>query len=419
MTKYYTLTYDAENHLTGVSGAASANFVYDGDGKRVKATFGDSTIAYVEDYFEWKGSTSTMVKYYYANGQRIAMRVGSTTRYYLLTDHLGSTAITANSSGTRVAELRYYAYGDTRYTYGTTPTTYRFTGQRLDESTGLMYYGARYYDPALGRFVQADTIVPEPGNPQALNRYSYVLNNPLRYVDPSGHDLMIVGGYDNPNWEDPTQWKAWIMTYKGWTTEEQWSTFFEDWRKADDAGRQRIMQETGVHIFNWAGFAAGVDPRAASRSASVEDTLAELSQQMAGMKDITLIGHSKGGNLVLNYVQKMAEGGYTQPKNAALVDALLQPELIPLFGGMSPEKGFLGRPTVAGSGAKVVNLYNPLDPVNDSSAGTVWGAENILALSLDVHSTKPSWANSVLNDGLQVQFDHGASRWPYLPVIMK
>ncbi len=66
------------------------------------------------------------------------------------------------------------------------PTDRKFTGQRLDESTGLYYYGARYYDPALGRFVQADTIVPEPGNPQALNRYAYVLNNPLRYTDPSG-----------------------------------------------------------------------------------------------------------------------------------------------------------------------------------------------------------------------------------------
>ena len=49
-----------------------------------------------------------------------------------------------------------------------------------------MYYRARHYDPSLGRFVQPDTIVPEPGNPQALNRYSYVGNNPLRYTDPTG-----------------------------------------------------------------------------------------------------------------------------------------------------------------------------------------------------------------------------------------
>ncbi len=107
----------------------------------MKATFGSSTIAYVGDYFEWKGSTSTMVKYYYAGGQRVAMRVGTSTVYYLLTDHLGSTAITANSSGSRVAELRYKAWGETRYTYGTTPTAYKFTERRLDGSTDCTTIG--------------------------------------------------------------------------------------------------------------------------------------------------------------------------------------------------------------------------------------------------------------------------------------
>ncbi len=75
----YNLTYDAENRLTGVSGAATATFVYDGDGKRVKATAGGVTRAYVGDYFEWSGSTSTMVKYYYAGTVRVAMRTGSGT----------------------------------------------------------------------------------------------------------------------------------------------------------------------------------------------------------------------------------------------------------------------------------------------------------------------------------------------------
>ncbi len=63
----------------------------------------------------------------------------------------------------------------------------RYTGQREDATIGLYFYGARYYDPVLGRFVQADTVVPEPGNPGSLNRYSYVLNNPLKYSDPTGH----------------------------------------------------------------------------------------------------------------------------------------------------------------------------------------------------------------------------------------
>jgi hypothetical protein len=52
----------------------------------------------------------------------------------------------------------------------------------------LYYYGARYYDANIGRFISPDSIVPNPANPQSLNRYSYCLNNPLKYIDPSGHE---------------------------------------------------------------------------------------------------------------------------------------------------------------------------------------------------------------------------------------
>ena len=62
-----------------------------------------------------------------------------------------------------------------------------FTGQRKDSGSGLLFYNARWYDPTVGRFISADTIVPQPGIPQSLNRYSYTANNPLRFVDPSGH----------------------------------------------------------------------------------------------------------------------------------------------------------------------------------------------------------------------------------------
>jgi len=107
-----------------------------------------------------------------------------------------------------VAELRYKAWGETRYTYGTTPTTYRFTGQREDATIGVYFYNARYYDPALGRFIAPDTLVPEPGNPQSLNRYAYTLNNPLRYTDPTGHRLEEGAGFEtDPNyWRDLTLW---------------------------------------------------------------------------------------------------------------------------------------------------------------------------------------------------------------------
>jgi RHS repeat-associated protein len=74
----------------------------------------------------------------------------------------------------------------------------RFTGQILDAETGLYYYNARYYDPELGRFIQADTKIPDLSNPQSYNRYSYCLNNPLRYTDPDGHGFWsTVGSFFN------------------------------------------------------------------------------------------------------------------------------------------------------------------------------------------------------------------------------
>ena len=98
------------------------------------------------------------------------------------------------------------------------PTARRFTGQIEDAALGLYYYNARYYDPALGRFIQADTVVPGAGNPQALNRYAYTLGNPVRYTDPSGHwwedpkTRALLPGYSRKSL--PDSWKAGKRTYR-------------------------------------------------------------------------------------------------------------------------------------------------------------------------------------------------------------
>ena len=117
--------------------------------------------------------------------------------YYFLTDHLGSTAITLDSGANKVAELRYSAWGETRYTSGATPTQRRYTGQ-LEAEAGLYFYNARWFDPSLGRFSQADTIIPGAGKVLAWDRYAGMVNNPVRYNDPTGHCPLcfsaIIGG---------------------------------------------------------------------------------------------------------------------------------------------------------------------------------------------------------------------------------
>ncbi len=112
------------------------------------------------------------------------MRTGSSTLNFLLSDHLGSNAITTSSSGVKNSEIRYMPWGTTMYTSGSSPTTMQYTGQRLESSLGLLFYNSRWYDPAAGRFIQADTIVP--GGVQGLDRYAYSYNNPVKYTDPTG-----------------------------------------------------------------------------------------------------------------------------------------------------------------------------------------------------------------------------------------
>jgi len=102
--------------------------------------------------------------------------------------------------------MRYTAWGEVRYTWGSTFTNYTYTGQYSNvPDFGLMYYNARWYDPGLGRFAQADSIIPlESQGVQAWDRYAGMNNNPVRYSDPSGHDVGCGGRYDGQNCK-PTQ----------------------------------------------------------------------------------------------------------------------------------------------------------------------------------------------------------------------
>ncbi len=150
---------------------------------------------------------------------------------YLHSDHLGSTSAT---SGASVSAQTYYAFGNIRSTTGTAPTDFGFTGQRRDASSNLMYYGARYYDSVLGRFISADTIVPQAGNPQSLNRYAYVLNNSVKYVDPSGHDPLDeqwVNDFYKRNGKQPTEQdmrdRLFSLLFAGSGENGSWTT--DDW----------------------------------------------------------------------------------------------------------------------------------------------------------------------------------------------
>ncbi len=109
---------------------------------------------------------------------------------YFLHDHLGSTVGVMDESGEMIQEYSYGVFGDVHvksgsggFASGSSLITSRlFTGREYDAETGLYYYRARTYDAALGRFLQRDPI----GTDDQVNMYTYVRNNPMKWVDPSG-----------------------------------------------------------------------------------------------------------------------------------------------------------------------------------------------------------------------------------------
>ncbi len=110
---------------------------------------------------------------------------------YFHPDHLGSTSVLTNAQGVAEEHNSYRPYGQLHTHTGTSDVAYKYTGQERDPSTGLYFYNARYYDPALGRFISPDTIVESPLHPQTLNRYAYAGNNPVLYNDPTGHCFLV------------------------------------------------------------------------------------------------------------------------------------------------------------------------------------------------------------------------------------
>jgi RHS repeat-associated protein len=123
-----------------------------------------TTVAYVGGVEEvaTSGATTTTTAYYYAGSKRIGLSVNGVVSY-LASAGLGSANVTLSASGSATATVLYAPYGGVRYSSGTMPGTFGFTGQRSDAASGLDYYGSRYYDPLAGQFTSADSVLPGGG----------------------------------------------------------------------------------------------------------------------------------------------------------------------------------------------------------------------------------------------------------------
>jgi RHS repeat-associated protein len=189
------MSYDNEGRLSSWTAAGAATpsdqFLYDNAGNRVLQRINNG-MSSPTDIISFSGCTdgtinggqTSTTKYYSAGGKMIAMSKDGVISY-LLPDTLGSVSLTLYADGSTESVQLYAPYGVVRYSNGSIPTAYGFTGQRFDSTTGLMYYGARYYDPVSGRFISPDSVVT---NASGQDPYAYVGGNPETATDPTGNN---------------------------------------------------------------------------------------------------------------------------------------------------------------------------------------------------------------------------------------
>jgi RHS repeat-associated protein len=199
-TKY---SYDGENRLVE---AGTTTFLYDYSGRRIRKQVQNGPLVYsVAPYYQVAifpdGSEQHSKILCGATGAAVAVTTadkGSPAPYkglaapgtfYNHTDQLGSIVRQTDSNGDVTATVAYDAYGDATLS-GSSSLPAMFTGKEWDDSTGLYYFGARYYDPVSGRFISADDRTGGPlASRDVMNPYAYCLNNPINHVDPSGHSI--------------------------------------------------------------------------------------------------------------------------------------------------------------------------------------------------------------------------------------
>lgn len=169
------------------------SYLYDHEGNRVKYVKGANITYYPNKFYNISGTKKT--KQIYVGEQLVATietNGAVVTPYYIHSDHLGSTNVVTDSSGTNVQLLDYYPYGMKRISAGTYNEQRQYIGQIYDADTMFDYLNARYYKPDIGRFLSEDPVFWNLSqelllDPQQQNSYSYGRDNPIKNSDPTGN----------------------------------------------------------------------------------------------------------------------------------------------------------------------------------------------------------------------------------------
>ncbi|UOX90536.1 hypothetical protein MUY14_07905 [Amycolatopsis sp. FBCC-B4732] len=180
-----TLTWNGNGLLASVvKGGVTSTFTYDADDTRLQQVEGGVTRRYLGVDYEVNVTAGTTTKYISIEGTPVA-RVDGGTKYWVHTDIQGSVQAETDAAGVEVHRKKYRPFGEVLSAGGSLPFESRgFIAERQD-STGLVYLNARYYDPQLGRFISPDPTI-DGEDTIGLNRYAYAANDPVNQVDRTG-----------------------------------------------------------------------------------------------------------------------------------------------------------------------------------------------------------------------------------------
>ncbi|HJQ70926.1 MAG TPA: RHS repeat-associated core domain-containing protein [Blastocatellia bacterium] len=192
-SKRTSYAYDAENRLVEVrTGGKKIRYTYDAEGNRVRREVNGKVINYIND--NTCGAQQVLAEYgkegklsYYLLGHsRVGRRDADGAALFYLEDHLGSTRLVVDESGKVAARYSYSPFGLPKLVEGKHSTSFLYAGEQYDEEAGLIYLRARFYDPAIGRFLTADPLPGVAMAPETFNPYVYVNNDPVNRIDPMG-----------------------------------------------------------------------------------------------------------------------------------------------------------------------------------------------------------------------------------------
>ena len=194
----HTYTYDANNQVTQL-GSGTAVYKYDGAGSRVMKIKASETIRYVMGVGEYSSVSGWKKLYVHLGSEKLIQYSGGTT-YFFHSDHLGTPRVQTDAAGNVVETWNNYPFGEQWTKTGGAGNEHRFTGHLRDTESGNEYAGARYYSNVRGRWLSVDPVIGSLGNPQRLNRFAYVMNDPVTFLDR--HGRQPEPGVYIPSWKD-------------------------------------------------------------------------------------------------------------------------------------------------------------------------------------------------------------------------